>query len=75
MKWAEFAHKPEAELVRDLSEARSRMVDMRFKAHAGSLKHVRKIREAKKDISRILTRLSQLVHTGGSSGTRGESKE
>lgn len=75
MKWVEFKNKALKELAHDLSETRSRLVDMRFKAHAGSLKKVHQIAEARKDISRILTRISQLGHTGGSSSSRDTSQE
>ncbi|MBI2050459.1 MAG: 50S ribosomal protein L29 [Parcubacteria group bacterium] len=75
MKWAELKNKPKEELLHDLSETRARLVDMRFKAHAGSLKQVHLIRQAKSDASRILTRLSQLVHTDGSPHTPEVPKE
>jgi len=75
MKWAELKNKSKEELLHDLSETRARLVDMRFKAHAGSLKQVHLIRQIKNDASRILTRLSQLAHTNDSSRTSETPKE
>lgn len=59
MKYIEIKNLSEQELKDALQKAKSELVDLRFKAHSGTLKQVRSIRSVRGDISRILTRLSQ----------------
>jgi len=59
MKYVEIKNLPEQELKVLLSKLKAELVDLRFKAHSGTLKQVRKIRSVKGDISRVLTRLNQ----------------
>jgi len=59
MKYTEIKNLSEHELKDMLTKIKSELVDLRFKAHSGTLKQVRKIRLNRRDISRILTRLSQ----------------
>lgn len=54
MKMTELREKTDRELDRMLAEIRDRVRDMRFKIAARRLTDVRDIREARKDIARIL---------------------
>ncbi|MEI6378660.1 MAG: 50S ribosomal protein L29 [Candidatus Falkowbacteria bacterium] len=58
MKIKELKNTQESELQHLLSEARSKLRDMRFKNASGQLKDVREIRENKKLVARILTLLN-----------------
>ncbi|MBU2575510.1 50S ribosomal protein L29 [Patescibacteria group bacterium] len=59
MKFIDIKNLSEQELKDMLSKSKSELVDLRFKAHSGTLKQVRQIRSVRGDISRILTLLSQ----------------
>ena len=67
MKWSEIKPKPFSELKRDLAAVKSRLVDLRFKVRSGAEKRVKEIKTARKEASRILTRMHQLRHTSDSS--------
>ncbi len=60
MEWRDIQAKSEGELEELLSEMRSKLVDVRFKAATGALKQVHEIEKNRKLIARILTRLHQL---------------
>jgi len=51
------------ELQRRLGELRERLRDLRFRVAAGQEKDVREIRQARRTIAQILTRLRQPVTT------------
>ncbi|OJI07584.1 50S ribosomal protein L29 [bacterium CG10_46_32] len=72
MKWTEIKTKQVSELEHDLATAKARIVDLRFKAQSGALKHVHEIGSARKEISHLLTRIHQLRHTDGSSDISGK---
>jgi ribosomal protein L29 len=55
MKMTELKEKTDRELDRMLAELRDKVRDMRFKIAARQQSDVREVREAKKDIARILT--------------------
>ncbi|OIO48164.1 MAG: 50S ribosomal protein L29 [Parcubacteria group bacterium CG_4_9_14_0_2_um_filter_41_8] len=59
MKYVDIKNMLEQELKDILAKSKSELVDLQFKAHSGTLKQVRNIRFIKKDIARILTRLSE----------------
>lgn len=59
MKNKDLKDKPEKELHNLLAKDRDNVRDLRFKAAVGSLREVRKIRESKKTIARILTALNK----------------
>lgn len=58
MEFSELTNVSEAELQRRLSGLREQLRDLRFKVSQGQHKDVRDIREIKKNIARIMTRLS-----------------
>lgn len=60
MKQKEITAKSKPELTKLLSELRETLRDLRFKVANKQLKNVRQIRDAKKTIARILTRLAVL---------------
>lgn len=55
MKMTELKEKTDRELDRMLAELRDKVRDMRFKIAARQLADHRDVREARKDIARILT--------------------
>jgi ribosomal protein L29 len=55
MKIAELREKTDVELDRLLAENRDKVRDLRFKVAARQISDVRDIREAKKNVARILT--------------------
>ncbi len=55
MKLSEIKQKPENELRKMLKENRERLQQLRFDLASGKIKNVKKIRQIKKDIARILT--------------------
>ena len=59
MNYKELEKKKPEELQKILAEQRAKLQDLRFKSSIGQLKTVRDIRETRKNIARILTRLSQ----------------
>ncbi len=67
MKWSEIKPKPLSELKRDLAAVQSRLVDLRFKVRSGAERKVHEVKKARKEASRILTRMHQLRHTSHSS--------
>lgn len=56
----EIKKMPEKELKRKLNERRDKLREFRFNVESRHLKNVRAIREAKKDIAKILTVLTQI---------------
>lgn len=58
MKINELKNTKEGDLQHMLSEARSKLRELRFKNASGQLKDVREFRENKKLIARILTLLN-----------------
>ena len=59
MKYIDIKNLPEAELKDMLTKKKAELVDLRFKAHSGTLKQVSSIRAIRKDIAKILTRLNE----------------
>ncbi len=55
MKASELMPKSLGELQKMLAEYREQLRQLRFDLAAGKVKNIRKIRELKKDIARILT--------------------
>jgi len=55
VKIREVRQKPKEELTKLLSEKRNRLLSLRFDLSGGRVKNVKEIREAKKDVARILT--------------------
>ena len=60
MKWREIEQKSEEDLQKILKESKAELVDLRFKAATGALKQVHKIKQARKKIARIITKLSTI---------------
>ena len=60
MKTNELRQKSQEELTRMTTELRGDIRDMRFKIATRQHKKVRSLREAKKDLARILTVLREL---------------
>jgi len=60
MKWSEIKNFGEEEIKEELEKAKAELVDLKFKAHAGALKHVHKIGQRRKDMARMLLRLSEI---------------
>ena len=63
MKFKELENKTEKDIQKMLTEAQSRLLELRFKVAANSLKNVREIRKLKKDVARMLTKLSAMQTT------------
>lgn len=61
MDWKEITPKSTTELQRLLQEKRELLRDRRFKVAHGQHKDVREIRELKRDIARIMTKLHEPV--------------
>lgn len=59
MKFADFREKNEKELQDMLKEQSDMLRAMNFKVHDAQLKEVRKIRQTRKTIAKILTALNQ----------------
>ena len=51
MKWIDIKNLNEVEVQKALKDARSELVDLKFKIASGSLKQVREIRKSKKSIA------------------------
>ncbi|MAG28712.1 50S ribosomal protein L29 [bacterium] len=62
MKWIEIKNKPMDVLEKDLADAKSKLVDFKFKVQSGALKQVHEIGKVKKEIAMILTKMHQLKH-------------
>jgi len=60
MNFHDLSKKTEADLRVMLAERREELRELRFLIAANQLTDVRDVREAKRDIARILTRLSQM---------------
>ncbi len=58
MKISEFKQKPNKELKRLLQNDQDKLRQLRFDLASGRVKNVRKIRQIKKDIARIMTILN-----------------
>jgi ribosomal protein L29 len=58
MEMAELKDKTPTELQKLLAENRERLREQRFKAANGQLKDVREIREVRRTIARLLTKLT-----------------
>ena len=67
MKWPEIKNQSSDQLNRDLSSAKSNLVDLQFKIQSGALKQVHEIKNAKKEIAMILTRIHQIKHNNNNS--------
>lgn len=63
MEWKEIMNASPTELQRRLGELRERLRDLRFRVAAGQEKDVREIRQVRRTIAQILTRLRQPVTT------------
>jgi ribosomal protein L29 len=63
MSFKDLNKKTVTELGKMLAEERQKLYDLRLKISVNQLKEVRQVRVARKNISRILTRLSQLEKT------------
>lgn len=75
MKMKELNNKQEQELRKTLARLREELRVKRFQVESGDLKTVRDIRETKKTIARILTRLKQLSkHPKGHTHPKGRKK-
>ena len=60
MSFKDLNKKSEAELKKMLAEERQKLYDLRLKVSVNQLKEVRQLRETRKRIAQILTRLTQL---------------
>lgn len=60
MDFKDLQPKPATELQRQLTELREQLRQLRFKVAHGQHKDVREVREKKRDIARLQTRLRQL---------------
>ena len=59
MKIRELRQKPNEELERLIMSKRNHFLNLRFDLAQGRVKNIKAVREAKKDIARILTLLRQ----------------
>ncbi len=64
MKWADINNMSKEELDENLARLRSELVNLRFKAHSGTLNQVHQIRASRKDIARIQTKLEEIKKSG-----------
>lgn len=62
MKYSELQHKSSTELQRQLAQLREQLRDRRFKVAEGQHKDVREIREIKRNIAQILTKIRQSIN-------------
>ena len=60
MKWKDIQPMSKVELEKALRGAKSEMIDFRFKVSTGTLKQVHKINFLRKNIARMISRLSNL---------------
>ena len=60
MSYKELQKKTEAELRSMLAEERQKLYDLRLKVSVNQLKEVRKIRQVRTTIARLMTQLSAL---------------
>ncbi len=63
MDWSELQHATPNELQRQLGELRERLRGLRFRLSVGQEKDVREVRDVRRHIARILTKLRQLKTT------------
>ena len=63
MKWEDVKIKTEDEAREALDEARSQLLDLRFKAATGALKQVHQIKKFRQDVARLITRLAQIKNS------------
>lgn len=63
MKWEDIKIKTEEEAKQALDEARSQLVDLRFKVSTGGLKQVHQIKKARRSITRLITHLAQIKNS------------
>lgn len=61
MQYHDLKEKNEKELKALVSEEQAKLHDLRLKSAMNQLKDVRAIREARKDIARLMTKLSSLL--------------
>ncbi len=59
MKFKELDKKTDKAMTRLLSEKRGKLQELRFNLNIRGLKNHREIREVKRDIAKILTKLNQ----------------
>ena len=60
MKKVEIQKKSKSDLKKLLGDRRERLRFLRFNLAVGKIKNVREVREVRKDIARILTKLKEL---------------
>ncbi len=60
MSFKDLNKKSEVELQKMLAEERQKLYELRLKVSVNQLKEVRQVRDTRKRIAQILTRLSQL---------------
>ena len=60
MKKVEVQKKSKSDLEKLIRDKRERLRFLRFNLAVGKVKNVREVREVKKDIARILTKLKEL---------------
>lgn len=70
MKMKEIMQKPVEELRRMLRELKLQRASLQFAVFAGQEKNVRKLRNCKRDIARVETRLHQPQTTGLTNGKK-----
>lgn len=75
MKWSDILPQSKEQLKASASASRGHLVDLRFKAQAGSLKQVHQFKQARKDLSRTLTRMHQIEHTVSSAKAEEKAQE
>lgn len=62
MEYKELKSKAEPEIQRQLAQLREQLRNRRFQVAQGQHKDVRELRELKRDIARLMTRLQELSH-------------
>lgn len=63
MSFKDLHKKSATELQKMLAEERQKLYELRLKVSVNQLKEVRQVRETRKRIAQILTRLSQVAKT------------
>lgn len=59
MKTTEIRKKSRGELLRELTDLREKVRDLRFKVGSGEVKNHQLLRQARKDVARVLTVLHE----------------